>query len=101
MKLSNSEMVVNAQAYQVVVRDKLYAAESQQEKEMWTDEYNQSVKTLIQLLGNNVHCNNVDCDLWGYFSDYYKDVNGVRPHHYMTREDVESWIVQDHELLED
>lgn len=100
MKLSREEMVKNVQALQHTSYHLMYAAETQHEKNKHTNSYNETVKTLIQLLGENAHCNEVDCDLWGYFSDYYKDVNGFRPRHYMTRKDVETWITEDHEIVD-
>lgn len=42
--------------------------------------YDESVVALEAMLGKDVPCYFVDCDLSTMFSDYYKSVNGCRPH---------------------
>jgi hypothetical protein len=43
-------------------------------------------------------CYETDPWLWQYFSDYFKDVNGVRPHGEWSIEEVKNWCMQEHEL---
>jgi hypothetical protein len=35
-----------------------------------------------------VHCNDTNEDLWGEYSDAFKDANGVRPRFFMTEDEV-------------
>ena len=40
-------------------------------------------------------CWEADLDLWGMFSDCYKDANGHRPRFYMSAADVEAWFARE------
>lgn len=50
--------------------------------------YEATVAQLEALLGPDVHCNWVDCELWSCFSDWYKSEEGFRPRLHMTRAQV-------------
>lgn len=54
--------------------------------------YDASVSELTALLGEDAHCNNVDCDLFSLYSDLYKDDAGFRPRHHITRAQVQAWL---------
>lgn len=53
-------------------------------------EYDQTVVELRRRLGANAHCAKVDCDLFGFYSDWYKDENGFRPRHHVTYDEVKA-----------
>ena len=56
-------------------------------------DYEATVVALGSLLGPDAPCSQVDCDLWGEFSDFYKDVIGFRPRGMpFTRQTVLEWI---------
>ncbi len=55
--------------------------------------YEASVVELQALLGENAHCNEVDCDLWSSFSDCYKSEYNFRPRgQHWTRAQVLKWF---------
>jgi hypothetical protein len=54
--------------------------------------YDATVEALTALLGSDAHCADVDCDLYGFYSDAYKDRNGFRPRGHVTRADVLLWM---------
>lgn len=54
--------------------------------------YDESVEALEALLGKDVPCGFVDCELVDSFSDHYKDIHGFRPHGVgYSRQDVLAW----------
>lgn len=52
--------------------------------------YDATVAQLEALLGPDAHCNFVDMELWGQFSDWYKSEEGFRPRGHMTRAQVKA-----------
>jgi hypothetical protein len=50
--------------------------------------YNDTINQLVELLGGNAPCSQVDTDLWETFSDCYKEDAGIRPSPGYTRADV-------------
>jgi len=54
--------------------------------------YDATVAALEVLLGAAAHCADVDCDLYGFYSDAYKDRNGFRPRGHVTRSEVKEWM---------
>ena len=57
--------------------------------------YDTLVKMLEHAAGADAHCSAVDPDMANLFSDWYKEVNGVRPKFFVTRADVQAWIVKE------
>jgi hypothetical protein len=56
--------------------------------------YSQSVKSLTAMLGPDVPYYFVDCELADLFSDFYKEVVGIRPRTERTRKQVLEWCAQ-------
>lgn len=56
--------------------------------------YDASVAALESLLGVDAHCNQVDADLWGLYSDCFKSENGFRPRHHVTRAAAKDYLAQ-------
>lgn len=54
--------------------------------------YDETVNSLIAMLGENAHCNLVDIELYSLFSDFYKDRNGFRPRHLVTRAECQEFL---------
>jgi len=98
--MTQSDMVEYMQKLQMDLRTKLYADQSPSSVKAVKDHYDHTVQELVRLLGNNVPCWEVDCDLWSYFSDYYKDTNGFRPKERLTVEEVQTWIKHQSERTE-
>lgn len=62
--------------------------------------YDASVDALEALMGPDAHCSQVDCELWGEFSDFYKDEVGFRPRGmHFTRQSVLAWIARQSEAM--
>lgn len=57
-------------------------------------EYDATVQKLIEILGEDAHCSQVDCELWNQFSDLYKDDNGCRPRGEYTRDQVLDYLIR-------
>lgn len=57
-------------------------------------DYDRTVTELVALLGDEVHCNLVDTELFGEFFDYYNDVVGLRPRQHITRQGVLTWLAE-------
>ncbi len=55
-------------------------------------EYQKTVDLLVALLGTEAHCNHVDQDKWGYFSDFHKSIVGFRPRDHYSVAMVETWL---------
>ena len=55
-------------------------------------DYDLTVAKLVAILGHGAHCADVDCDLYGFYSDAYKDRNGFRPRGQVTRKEVLEWM---------
>ena len=60
-------------------------------------EYDETVNQLVALLGEDVPCYEVDCDLWSTFSDIWKDRNGTRPYGSYSRQYVKDWLFSQRE----
>jgi len=54
--------------------------------------YDESVTKLIEMLGSDVHCCNVDTSQWEFFSNAFKDDVGCRPHGFWTHSQVQTWL---------
>jgi hypothetical protein len=55
--------------------------------------YEATVTALVELLGDEAPCHQVDADLWTLFSDVYKDDVGCRPGAgYWTRSRAQDWL---------
>lgn len=52
--------------------------------------YESTVAQLQALLGPDAHCNFVDCELWGQFSDLFKSEHGFRPRQHLSRAQVKA-----------
>ncbi len=94
-------MIASAKEQHVVAFENMYAAYNAQPVpaplvdpvlDAAKAAYDETVNTLIALLGDDVHCNQVDHDLWGAFSDFYKSTNGFRPQGLWTRSQVKDWF---------
>jgi hypothetical protein len=88
-----------AQLQQRELLDALYAAynatrtmDSPECKEARTA-YDKSVQALETMLGKDVPCSFVDCEMSDTFSDFYKSVHGFRPHCIdYNRQQVQEWF---------
>lgn len=96
--MANGEHVRLMQEEQGVVRSAIYDAMARGD-ESARDEackrYEAIVAELEDHLGPNAHCADVDCDLYGFYSDCYKDRNGFRPRGFVTRKEVLEWLDAD------
>ncbi|MFP5446867.1 hypothetical protein C8C94_5057 [Acidovorax sp. 94] len=54
--------------------------------------YATTVDQLVTLLGHAAHCCSVDIDLWTRYSDLFKSIEGSRPRHHVTRDEVQEWL---------
>jgi subtilisin family serine protease len=90
-----SDAVRKLQEAQVAARTRAYTALASDDDEARNQaniDYDETVEALLGLLGPDAHCADVDCDLYGFYSDAYKDRNGFRPSGHVTRADVQSWM---------
>ena len=84
--LQNTQAAVRTAAYDAMGRGDAEALAIANEM------YDRTVEQLLEALGSDAHCAEVDCDLYGFYSDAYKDRNGFRPTGHVTRKDVQSWM---------
>jgi hypothetical protein len=54
--------------------------------------YDATVNALREMLGPDAHCAEVDCDLYGTYSDLYKDRCNFRPRGHITYEAVKAYV---------
>lgn len=96
-KTQETTAQVQAAQQQRVLRDRMYdvlnrvgfdARKTHPDAIAAVQAYDDSVAGLIALLGPEAGCYEVDSDLWSQYSDFYKDENGFRPRHHVTRTEV-------------
>lgn len=54
--------------------------------------YDATVTQFEKLLSSAAPCHIIDCDLWGAYSDFYKEVYGFRPRDARSRAEVQAWF---------
>lgn len=54
--------------------------------------YDKSVEVLVEMLGPDAQCGQVDAELIQSYSDAYKDTYNFRPRGYITRQEVLEWF---------
>lgn len=84
-------------AKQNELRPQIYKAISRNEEAArvrLVAEYDALCDQLEKILGTEAHCNEVDPDLFGFYSDLYKDDHGFRPLHHITRAEVKQWLAR-------
>lgn len=54
--------------------------------------YDDTVERLVQMLGENAHCNLVDIELYSSFSDLHSSRRGCRPRQFVNRMDCRAYI---------
>lgn len=54
--------------------------------------YDHTVERLVQMLGEDAHCNLVDIELYSSFSDLHSSRRGCRPRHFVNRMDCRAYI---------
>lgn len=55
-------------------------------------EYELTVKELEAIHGPKAHCDEVDSDLFEFYSDIYKSDHGIRPHGHVTRAEARAYL---------
>ena len=63
------------------------------------EEYDAIVAKLLEVLGDDAHCCEVDPGLWDTFSDLYKDDVGSRPRGHFTRAQVLDYLTKTGRLV--
>lgn len=96
--MDKSPQVLALQVVQSASRERAYAAMAAGDQlalEHANAQYDATVLDLVAELGPDAHCAEVDCDLFGFYSDCYKDRNGFRPRGHVTRKQVQEWMERD------
>lgn len=44
------------------------------------------------MMNNAIHCADSNPELWSFYSDYFKEANGIRPRFFMSEDDVNQSI---------
>lgn len=61
------------------LRSAIYRAQDSAEKARLVTAYDDTVRQLMGVLGEDAPCYEVDCDLWSVYSDVFKSQHNFRP----------------------